>query len=404
VALLAASCSSHGSSAAGTGAYTGPPAHGAPHPLGAKWDWSRVNAFGPYLRQLSGGATFYEVTWCSIEPTQGARSWATVDQVARSSQALGYALYLKIRVGSCWATDAAHAAPAAGATAAERRAAKRAARRSARKAGSSMPADLSAYTGFVNELVRRYGAHGVHEYAVENEVNAAGHWLGTASDYVALVTTAAQAIRAADPTAEVADGGLGSTVYGGVLAQDLLDRGQDAEAVRVYQGYYARRFAVRGGQLPQVSTPSELRSVLAGDQMVRNRQYYDATMDLFRNGVVDVFQLHFYERWDQSPAVASLVRGRLPASVPIQAWEVGQFWPDAPNDPKVHAAETTKVVCALLEAGATRLIWLPLAYNPGGRNSSELRFGMLDPDGAPRPAGTAFLGLRNPAACPKTAA
>jgi hypothetical protein len=102
--------------------------------------------------------------------------------------------------------------------------------------------------------------------------------------------------------------------------------------------------------------------------------------------------------------VASLVRSQVPAAVPVQAWEVGQFWPDAPDDPTVHAEETTKVACALLGTGVGRVIWLPLAYNPAGRNNSELRFGLLDPDGTPRPAGTAFLALRDPSACPKPAA
>jgi hypothetical protein len=148
---------------------------------------------------------------------------------------------------------------------------------------------------------------------------------------------------------------------------------------------------VRGGELPQVSDGAQLRAALAGDQMARNRQYFDATVGLVRQGLVDVFQLHFYESSNQAAPVASLVRSRVPAAVPVQAWEVGQFWPDAPDDPTVHAEETTKVACALLGTGVA------------GRNNSELRFGLLDPDGTPRPAGTAFLALRDPSACPKPA-
>jgi len=267
-----------------------------------------------------------------------------------------------------------------------------------------MPADLGRYAQFVTDVVERYAPLGVHEYALENEVNAPGHWAGTPDEYVRLVTAGARAIHAADPTAKVADGGLGSTVYGGILAQQFLDQDRDADAVAAYEHYYARRFSVRSEQLPEVSDGRGLRTVLASDQAVRNRQYYDATVDLAKQGVIDVFQLHFYEGWDQAAAVVALVHAAGPARMPVEAWEVGQFWPDAPSDPAVHASETTKVVCALFYGGVDRVIWLPLGYNPAGRNPTELRFGLLDPDGKMRPAATALLALRHPdVACPREA-
>ena len=84
--------------------HSGPVVQGSPHPVGAKWDWSRVDRFTPYLRELSGGATFYEVVWCDVERQQGRRDWGQVDQVVRSTRALGYSLMLKLRTGSCWVT------------------------------------------------------------------------------------------------------------------------------------------------------------------------------------------------------------------------------------------------------------------------------------------------------------
>ena len=267
-----------------------------------------------------------------------------------------------------------------------------------------MPTDLSRYAQFVSAVVKRYAPLGVHEYALENEVNAPGHWAGTPEEYERLVTAGARAVHAADPTAKVADGGLGSTVYGGVIAQRLLDQGRDTDAVAAYEHYYARRFSVRSEQLPQVSDAAALRGVLAGDQAVRNRQYFDATVDLATHGAIDVFQLHFYEQSDQAAAVVALLRAAVPVQTPVQAWEVGQFWPDAPSDPTVHATETTKVVCALFNGGVDRVIWLPLGYNPNGRNATELRFGLLDPDGKMRPAATALLSLRHPdTACAREA-
>ena len=373
--LLAVACTSGGGHAAPT--IPGPSTNGRPNPLGAKWDWSRLDAFTPYLRTLAGGATFYELTWCEIEPSPGQRDWTAVDRVARSSKELGFELYLKLRTGSCWATGSGGQSASAG-------------RRQARKATSAMPADLGAYARFVTDLVKRYAPLGVHEYAVENEVNASGHWSGTPADYEHLVRAAGEAVHAADPSARVADGGLGSTVYGQAIAARLLADGHPDGAVAAYQRYYARRFDVRGDELPRASNPAELRDALATDQARRNQEYLDATLRLVAARAVDVFQLHFYERWDNTGALTDLLHARLPAATPVQAWEVGQFWPGAPDDEHAHADELQRTVNGLLDGGVARVIWLPLAYNPNGRNPSELRFGLVDPDGRVRESGRVF--------------
>src|SRR4051794_31933813 len=192
VALLAAACSSGGegkrassstssSSPATSGSSSGavPPPLGKPNPLGAKWDWNRLDAFKPYLASLSGGATFYDFAWCEIEPQPGKRNWASVDRVANSARDLGFELYLKIRTGSCWATSGSGAGN----------------RRRSQKDASSMPKDMRTYESFMSEVVKRYSPLGVHEYAVENEVNAPLHWEGTPADYITLVTAAGRAIH-----------------------------------------------------------------------------------------------------------------------------------------------------------------------------------------------------------------
>ena len=38
-------------------------------------------------------------------------------------------------------------------------------------------------------------------------------------------------------------------------------------------------------------------------------------------------------------------------------------------------------------------MWLPLAYNPGNRAGAEVRYGLLEPDGRERQAGTMLAGL-----------
>ena len=356
------------------------PPLGKPNPLGAKWDWTRLDAFRPYLTAISGGATFYDFAWCDIEPSPGKRDWSTVDTVAKSARDLGFELYLKVRTGSCWATTG----DAGGG---------RAARRAARKATSAMPADMATYQAFITQVVKRYSPLGVHEYAIENEVNAPGHWAGTPIEYISLVTAAGQAIHAADPAARVVDGGLGSTVYGQAIDRRLLGERKDSDAVSAYQRYYARRFAVRAQQLPAASDASSLHDALATDQAARNLAYYDATVHLAQQHLIDDFQVHFYEKWDNVAALLDLLHADLPSTLPLQTWELGQFWPNAPTDEHAHAVELQQAVTGLLDGGVTRVIWLPLAYNPAGRNANELRFGLVDPDGRVRESGRVFAQI-----------
>jgi hypothetical protein len=380
LALLAASCSSgsgSGASKTSTTSAAALPPLGKANPLGAKWDWSRLDNFKPYLASISGGATFYDFAWCDVEPTEGKRDWSTVDNVAHMARDLGFELYLKIRTGSCWATVDS------GGTGGRR----------GRKDVSHLPADMAKYQAFLTDAVKRFSPLGVHEYAIENEVNAPLHWAETPKDYVTLVTAAGKAIHAADPNARVADGGLGSTVYGEAIARRLLDEGKDTEAVSAYEQYYARRFAVRAQQLPQVSSAGELRDVLSSGQAARNLEHFDATVGMARDKLIDDFEIHFYEKWDNVPALLELLHATLPADLPVQVWELGQFWPNAPSDEHAHADELQRAVNGFLNGGVQRVIWLPLAYNPNGRNANELRFGLVDPDGRVRESGRIFAQI-----------
>src|SRR5438270_5993733 len=360
LALVAVACSSGGGSTqTRTTTTTNTPLVplGKPNPLGAKWDWNRLDKFKPYLAAISGGPTFYDFACCDVEPKQGARNGSTVDQIAHNARDLGFELYLKIRTGSCWATVESGAGTG----------------RRGRKDVSSMPADMAKYEAFITDAVKRFSPLGVREYAIENEVNAPMHWGGTTAEYATLVGAAGRAIHAADTNARLADAGLGSTVYGDAIARRLLDEGHDSEAVSAYQRYYARRFSVRAQQLPQVSDPSQLRSVLATGQAARHLDYFDATVRLAQQKVIDVFEIHFYEKWDNVPALLDVLRATLPASLPVQAWEVDQFWPNATTDEAVHADELRRAVTGLHDGSAQRGSWTPRGYNPNGLIATELR-------------------------------
>ncbi|MFC0534078.1 hypothetical protein [Phytohabitans kaempferiae] len=354
-----------------------PAAEGDTTPFGAHWDWSRYDQFTPYLRKISGSATYHELSWCDIEPEQGKADWSAVDRVAERSRSLGITLHLKIRTGVCWAT---------GGTA-------QYVRGQANKTESAMPRDLATYKSFVDSVVRRYASYGVREYAVENEVNAPQYWAGTAAEYTTLVGAAAEAIRAADPEARVVDSGISSVAYGMGVADRLLRAGQEAEAVRAYTAYFQRRIGTRGKQIPAVSSPEDLRATLAVAQNARNLEYLAATEKLLDDKTVDVRQLHFYEHWSAVPDLLGYLSAETPAGTPVEAWEVGQFWRDGDSDAASRSAEVVKVVAQLAAGGVRQVIWLPLAYNPNNRQGSEVRYGLLDPDGTERTAGQMVADL-----------
>ena len=355
--------------------YRGPPGVGAPNPFGIKWNWAQLEALGGPLARTAGGATFFELVWCEVEPTRGRRRWAVPDAVVEGARRLGYELFLKLRVGACWTTG--HSPQD----------------RSRGKVASAMPEDLDAYRGFVTAAVERYAAAGVAAFAVENEVNARNHWVGTPADYRRLATVAAAAIRAAAPTARVLDSGISSIGHGVALAAARLEQGRGSDAVAIYRRYYERRWADRGFVYPRVSSTGELRAVLDEDRARRATEYLDATVGLVRSGVFDAVQLHFYEPWPLLPTVIDHLRLRLGRGTPIEAWEVGVAWPDDSFDTGRHAAETVKLLVTLLTSGVRRAIYLPAAYTPGGLRAKEVWRGLFLPSGRARPAAAAYAAL-----------
>jgi hypothetical protein len=357
---------------------TGPtaPATSATSALGAKWDWGRIEAFAPYLQQLQGTVTFYEFAWCDVQPAPGPVDWSRVDRVAEGTKRFGITLMLKIRVGRCWVTagDAQYT------------------RGSKNKTESAMPTDMGAYSDFVGSVVERYSPRGVQKYAIENEVNSPSYWDGSADDYVRLTTAAAKAVRAADPAAKVVDAGMSSTSYGYAIADQLLRAGSVDAAVQAYSAYFQRRIGTRD-RIPAVSNAAQLQAVLDSEHGRRNLAFLAAAKLLAERRVVDVRQVHFYEPWNNVPRLVSFVRSQTPPQVPVEAWEVGSFWRDPDATDAERTADMVKTLSLLLAGGVRAAVWLPLAFDPAGRNSDEPRYGLLEADGTIRPSGEAMLAL-----------
>lgn len=355
-------------------------------PVGAKWDWARFDQYRPYLSTLKGGYTYYEFVWCDVEPTQGRRDWSSVDRVVKNTRSLDMTLLLKIRVGKCWATEGAPQYE-----------------RGANKTESGAPKDLATYRAFITEAVKRYAPQGVTEFALENEVNSPSYWGGTPEQLRALIDTGAAAVRAGSATAKVVDYGLSSTTYGYGIAARKLQAGDTQGAVEAWNRYYERRIGTRGDKIPRVTDAASLQAVLDSEQGRRNLTYLDMATELARSKVIDVRQIHFYEKWSSIPDLMTYLRATTPAGTPIEAWEVGRFLKGpkggGPDDQSAGASgsavtdEVMQSMAGLLAGGVRVAIWLPLAVNPQGRNPDEPRYGLVDPSGTVRSAGKVVTEL-----------
>lgn len=346
-------------------------------PLGLKWSRSQPATFD-FVRRHPGGWTFAEVEWCSVEPTPGARDWTELDGVVEEALALGHQPLLKLRTGQCWGTAPPDAA-ASDTTEATR------------KTPSSPPVDVAAYLDLVTDLVQRYAAQGVHDYAVENEVDVTNFWAADMAAYDQLVREVAPTIRAADPDAHVLDAGVSSTSYGVVIAAAELASGATQDALDTYRTHYERRLAGGASRWPEAADVDQLQSVLATAPALRSIEAVAVAGELVRDGVVDAYQLHFYEQEAALEQVLDFIDDLLDGAGTVEAWEVGTAWPGDGFDARIQAEETYRAVARLLLHGIRRLVYLPAAYTPG--TDIQVFRGLVEAQGAVLPAGRGWIAL-----------
>ncbi|GIH21844.1 hypothetical protein Aph01nite_01540 [Acrocarpospora phusangensis] len=342
-------------------------------PFGLKWDgYQHPPRYDADIGAYAGGATFHDIVWCAVEPDRGTRNWALDDRVVSDLLAVRYHVMIRIRIGTCWATgDPADPAP--------------------RAAASRPPADLSRYEAFVEDLVRRYAAKGVHQYAIENEIDAENFWAADPAAYGEVGRAGAAAVRRGDLTAIVTDPGLSSSSYGIAVARADDVGARPAEALRVYAAYYARRGT---GRFPPAADLDGLRAAFGTPAGRRAIAAHQTVRELGTDGVFDVYQLHYYDPWALLPEILDYIRRDLPAATRVEAWEVGTFWPGPDYDEDTHGTETAKLVVTLLAAGVRRVVYLPLYYRPGTIAPRETWRGLYGADDRPRPAKTVFDQLR----------
>ncbi len=345
---------------------------GGPPDIGTKWNGNPKPPLAP-AEAVGWGETFYEVEWCALRDRPAAQRLAPVERILGMSQAMGYRLMLKIRVGNCQG-GAEQLDPAEG----------------TRKRPRTFPDDPAAYQQFVSNLVTRYRDRGVKIWAIENEVDASNFWSGTPDEYVELVALASQAIKAADPEASILDAGISSTGYGIELAGELLDAGQDQQALDLYTAWFARRHGGGSARFPAVESIGALKTLMADGRAQRVRAMVAANWRAVNAGGVTAYQLHFYENPDLLATLLTYVRSHLTVEIPIQGWEIGQAWPGPGYTTAAHGAETARLIGMLLRERVSPVVYLPLAFTPGGATKVEIFRGLVTPEGVDLPAGQVF--------------
>lgn len=136
--------------------------------------------------------------WLNLEPAQGQWEFGQLDALVGKAQANGISDITLVLGGTPqWAassfqsTDASWMGPGS----------------------ASMPASIEDWQDYVTTVVQRYAGK-ITSYEIGNEPNLLTFWSGSADQYTQLVTTAATAIRATDPSATIlVNGGLVRSKY-----------------------------------------------------------------------------------------------------------------------------------------------------------------------------------------------
>ncbi|HPF79490.1 hypothetical protein [Nostocoides australiense] len=340
--------------------------------LGIKWNWNLKPPLA-YAQQVGWGETFFEVEWCALRDRPEGTRFAQVERILGQAQALGYRLMLKIRVGNCGGGNK-ELDPAEG----------------TRKSPSTFPDDPAAYQQFVTTMVKLYSGRGVKSWAIENEVDANNFWSGTPEEYTRLVTMASEAIKAGDPDATILDAGISSTGNGIELAGELMDAGKEQEALALYQQWFGRRNEGPQARFGMVDSVDALRSLLSDGRAKRIRAMVAANWAAINSGAVTSYQLHFYENPDLLPDLLDYIRRHLTVRIPIGGWEIGTAWPGDNYTEQIHGAETARLLGALMREQVSPIVYLPLAYTPGGATKVEIFRGLVTPEGASTPAGEVY--------------
>jgi hypothetical protein len=154
-------------------------------------------------RELGIGCVRIELPWELVQPNRDEFDWARTDAVVEAARANQIQVLFTLRSVSSWGTRVQ-------------------ARRADLYHHASSPRAMPDWERFVGSLASRYKGRAV-DYEIENEVNVS-FWDGSREDYLELLRTSYQVIKARDPGARV----LCSAMACGVVFDLRTPRAQES--------------------------------------------------------------------------------------------------------------------------------------------------------------------------------
>ncbi len=323
------------------------------------------------IQQYGSRFNWLALSWQNIEPQRGQWTWDKFDNWVNGYRDCGQEVAVHVLSASSWATEPIPAAS-----------------RGSRHKPSMPATNPQDYYDFVYRVALHYKGR-IRRYSIENEAHAQQNWGGTPEQYFAELQSAYRAIHAADPGAIVEDAAMSHEGLGYLTTAWLYQQGKVQEAMDFANSYDAH--FQRSQQSLHVNTPADLQNYLRTPgiqnlikwegQLFQNHQYYDR------------MQIHNGAPWENLQTVLDYVHTNLRAQgddKTLDLWEGWYSWWGAPGngfDPQAQARDLTKQISIALGNKVTLYsYWLFNDYALG----SEGHVGLVDNQGNPRPAATAF--------------
>lgn len=141
------------------------------------------------MQQLGVRSVRVDFNWFDLEPQQGQWSWALGDDVLRNAASNGLSVYATIAYTPQWASSLPSCVPLGSSD--------------ATKCQNKRPANVQQWSAAISQIVTRYRGQ-VECWGIWNEPNLRTFFDGTLDQFVnEIFLPAAQAIRAADPSAKI---------------------------------------------------------------------------------------------------------------------------------------------------------------------------------------------------------
>lgn len=255
-----------------------------------------------------------------------------------------------------------------------------------------MPAkNMQDYYNFVYEVAKHYKGK-ITRYSIENEAHWPGNWGATVEDYITTLKTAYQAIHSADTSAIIEDSAMSHEGFGYLTANWLISQGKDQQALDFANSYASHMY--NGPHPPHFDNIDQVKQILSNSAIQRDIDWYNKIFTAHK--YYDHIQIHNGTVWQDLQTVYDFVHTNLKAQgddKPTDIWEGWYGWTGAPGngfDPQAQAKDLIKqMVVSFANQNTVFNYWVlnDLIINEGHP-------GLVDNQGNPRPAATAYLVLK----------